>query len=395
MIVKYNPNTFSIQFDTHLPALRMFTPAESPVEKPAPCPECTPQQILSGPPVEPLDRIKNYSEAQFEAFIAEWAYYYLKELSGEYESVARTGGAGDKGRDVIGYVNKKPSIVYDVFQCKHYDAALAPSDIWIELAKLCHHTYTGVLAMPRKYRFVSPKDVGPKLGLLLEKPDELKAGLIKAWQNTTAADPICKRLVAGATVLLDAHLLNHVEAFDFSVVGYKSMEEVVSEHRKTIRHAPRFGGGLVKSCPPDKSPPATPQPDEAVYVEALLAAYRDNLQDNTLDLTTLVKHGRLNQHFVRSRERFYCAETLREFAKDALPDGTTFEAVQDQIYEAIIDIVESDFPCGYSRVKEATKTASLLRVTNHILGSYLKSKSLQGICHQLANAARVEWVRND
>lgn len=373
----------------------MSASAPSPVEKPDPSPECTPQQILLGPPVDPLDRIKLYSEDQFEGFIAEWAFFYLKELSGEYESVARFGGAGDKGRDVIGYVSMAPKVVCDVFQCKHYNNKLAPGDIWIELAKLCYHTYTGILDLPRKYRFVSPTDVGPKLGLMLENPNQLKAGLIKAWGDATVENPICKRLVAGKSVVLDGLLLKHVEDFDFSIVGYKSMEEIVSEHRKTIRHALRFGGGLVKPCPPDKAPPPTPQSHEAVYVDALLAAYRDNLKNDTLDLTTLVRHERLNRHFVRSRERFYCAETLREFAKDALPEGTTFEAVQDQVYEAIIDVVESDFPCGYTRVKEATKTASALHVTNHILGSYLKSKSLQGICHQLANAARVDWVCND
>jgi hypothetical protein len=372
----------------------MSTLKPTSISRPEPRPECTPQEILLGPPIDPLDRIKLYSEDQFEAFIVEWAYFYLKELSGEYESIARFGGAGDKGRDVIAYVTKKPTVVCDVFQCKHYDAALTPSDIWIELAKLCYHTFQRILPVPRSYRFVSPKDVGPKLGLLLEKPEELRSGLIKAWQNTTGSDPICRRLAAGENILLSGRLLSHVQDFDFSIVDYKSMQEVVNEHRKTIRYAPRFGGGLVKPCPPDKVPPSQPEPDEAVYVEALLAAYRDNLRDDTLDSTTLLGNAKFSLHFTRSRERFYCAETLREFAKDTLPEGTTFEAVQDQVYDAVIDVVESEYPCGYTRVKEVTKTAAVLHVTNHPLGSYLKSKSLQGICHQLANIDRVRWVSN-
>jgi hypothetical protein len=368
----------------------------APVDRPDPQPECTPHQILMGPPIDPLDRLKLYSADQFEEFIREWAFFYLQELKAKYVMISRLGGAGDKGRDVVAYVDTSSSPkVCDVFQCKHYDHALYPSDLWLELAKLCYHTHSGIIPVPRAYRFVAPQDVGPEAGLLFEKTDDLRSGLIDAWTDSKSTIP--KKIAAGKHLPLEDALRAYVDAFDFSIVGYKPILEVINEHRSTIRYAPRFGGGLVKPCPPDEVPPPDPSAHETVYVECLLAAYKDNLKDPRLTIELLrseAPHKSLSNHFDRSRERFYCAETLREFAKDSLPEGTTFEAVQDQVYDTIVDIAEANHACGFTRVCEVTKTASSMHVTNHPLGPYLKSKSLQGICHQLANLKRLVWVKH-
>jgi len=102
---------------------------------------CSPEQILTGEYIDPRDRIKLYSDAQFEDFIEEWAFFVLQEQKNEYVRVARFGNAGDKGRDVIGYVDEQASpVVCDVFQCKHYGHPLQPLEFLPELAKLCFHT---------------------------------------------------------------------------------------------------------------------------------------------------------------------------------------------------------------------------------------------------------------
>lgn len=361
------------------------------IEPPAIQSDCTPQQILTGPPIDPIDRIRIYSADQFEDFIKEWAFFYLQKVFGKYDRVMRFGGSGDQGRDIVGYAEPHPSLVCDYFQCKHYDHPLSLSDVLPELAKLCYFTFVGTIPVPRAYRFVAPHDVSAELGRLLEKPADIRAELIEKW-SATSKNTIKRRIISGQDITLANGLLKHVEDFDFSRVGCKPIHELIEEHRQTIRYAPRFGGGLTKPLPADQSPPAEIAPQETRYVEQLLEAYRDNTKDAALALAGLQSLERLFRHFQRSRERFYCAETLREFAKDSLPDGTTFTAVQDQVFDAVIDTVDADHACGLTRLDATTRTAQSLRISNHPLGSYIKPKSLQGICHQLANDDRLKWV---
>jgi hypothetical protein len=98
---------------------------------------------------------------------------------------------------------------------------------------------------------------------------------------------------------------------------------------------------------------------------------------------------------VRSRERFYCAETIREFAKDAVPPEFPFEEVQDSVFDTVIDTAtDLSWPCGLRRLNAVADKAALLTLTSSPYQYYLKPKSLQGICHQLANLGRLKWVHN-
>src|SRR4051794_4022384 len=98
-----------------------------PVVAPEPKKLLSPEQILLGPHIPPLDRLKIMSAEEFEEFIREWAFYFLQRLARKYVQVARVGGAGDMGRDVVCYESKPgPTSVCDVFQCKHYDHPLYP-----------------------------------------------------------------------------------------------------------------------------------------------------------------------------------------------------------------------------------------------------------------------------
>ncbi|MBL8869604.1 MAG: hypothetical protein JNK90_07405 [Planctomycetaceae bacterium] len=366
----------------------MSTTPLPPIAKP-PAPNASLYDILNGPSMDPLKRVASFSDDEFEAFIEEWAYEYLQELSGKYIQVSRYGGAGDKGRDIVCYKSLNP-VKCDVFQCKRYGDPLAPSDAWIELAKLCYNTHKKLIPLPAEYRFVAPHNVGPKLGSLLEDPIKLRSELITQWQNTTVKQPLCSQLISGQKIELKGSLLTYVQKFDFSIVQSKPMHEVVAEFRKTSRYAARFGGGLTKPFPPDKLPPSAPTADELVYVEALLDAYRDHLKLPTLDVSTLPTN--LARHYERSRERFYCAETIREFAKDSLPQPFTYEDVTNSVYDAVVEIEQKPWPCGYTRVNEVITAAGLLTITNSPLSGFLKPKSYQGVCHQLANAKRLKWV---
>ena len=132
--------------------------------------------------MEPQDRIIRYSEAEFENFNREWAFYHKQLQLKRYMQVSKFAGSGDMGGDVVGHIDPPSSGgKLDIYQCKHYDHALYPGDVWSELGKLCYFTFTKEFAVPEEYSFVCPHDVGGELGRLLENPDKLRTRLIAEW----------------------------------------------------------------------------------------------------------------------------------------------------------------------------------------------------------------------
>ena len=344
--------------------------------------------MLYGPPVDAELRIKDYSEDDFEGFIQEWAFFYKQLKEKRYVQVGKFGGAGDKGRDVVGYLDPMGSGGrIDIFQCKHYGHGLQPAEVYVELGKLCYYTFRGAFAVPEHYRFVCPYNVGSDLGLLLENPEDLRAKLIAMWPTHIETEISKKN-----PTKLEGKLLDHVKAFDLKRVGYKPIHEIVEEFRLTTRYAPRFGGGLVIPRSPDKKPPAKIEDHEQRYVEQLIEAYQDH-KDDTVKLDTLAAHPEFETHFARSRERYFCAETLRHDVRDNLPDGVTFEQVQDQVLDAVAEICEDDgHGSGLVRVNAVTNHAGNYAVQDHALKGYVNSKILKGVCHQLANKDKLKWV---
>jgi hypothetical protein len=341
-----------------------------------------PLEIVSGPPIVPTERMKLFSPSDWEGFVNEWA-----SSLGAYGLVERTSGAGDLGCDVIGTVDTAdPASPWDNFQCKHYTGALAPTDIWIELGKLCYYTSRKDYSVPRKYYFVAPRGVGGKLIRLLKKPADLKAGLLAAWDDKCAS-----HITKTGVVALDGALLAHIDTIDFGMFGYIPPLQLVEQHLKTRFFAVRFGLGLPPR-PSTPAPPTVPGAVETRYVEQLFAAYSDNLKRTVSQQAQL--SGRIAGHFSRAREAFYCAEALRNFSRDTLPDGA-FDHLQDQIYEGVVDVCDAPHTCGFTRVVATTVQAANLQITSSALLGRFETQDRHGICHQLANADRLTWVPSD
>lgn len=295
-----------------------------------------PLEIVSGPSIVPTERMKLFSPSDWEGFVNEWA-----SSLGQYGLVERTSGAGDMGCDVIGTVDPSdPNSPWDNYQCKHYDHPLAPGDIWVELGKLCYYTWRGDYTVPRSYRFVAPRGVGGKLARLLKRPAELKAGLLAAWDDKCA-----RQITSATTAALDSALQTHIDTIDFGIFGYVPALQLVEQHAKTRFFAVRFGLGLPPR-PPSPIPPTTLGATETRYVQQLFEAYGDNLSRPITHPGELP--SRLAGHFSRAREAFYCAEALRNFSRDTLPDGA-FDHLQDQIYDGVVDVTETAHACGFNR----------------------------------------------
>jgi hypothetical protein len=301
--------------------------------------------------------------------------------------VRQASGAGDKGRDVVGYIQAiNTAGPWDNYQCKHYDHPLYPSDMWKELAKLCYYTFEKRFSIPRAYYFVAPRGVGPEGLNLLENPKQISSGLVSQWQKGELLK------IAGKVIVLAGELLKYVESFDFSIVKDVSPSLIIDQHRNTRYHAPRFGGGLVR-LPPDKADvPEDIALIEARFVEQLLEAYSDQASKPIANATELAAHPKLKRHFDRQRNYFYLAELLRNFTRDNIPEDGCFERLQDLIYDGVLDTAESDYVNGFERVKETVKAARNLQIDSHPLKECLEGYHRNGVCHQLANDDRLKWV---
>jgi len=342
-------------------------------------------QAQFGHRLPPQQQLILYSPGQWEDFAHEWVHYGLKQL---YLKVERFSGPGDEGIDVAAYTDaKKLDGIWDNYQCKHYDHALQPSDVWAEFGKILWYSCMGSYKAPRQYFFVAPRGAGTKLTALLGNAAKLKAAVLENWDKH-----IRKKITDTQEVALEGKLLDYVEGFDFSIFEAKTSLEIIELHReKCPYHVARFGGGLPER-PEAQLPPDQIAATESRYVSNLLDAYADHTKQQMPTPDALKGWPKLSAHFIRQREAFYYAEGLRVFARDSVPAGT-FESLQEEIYDGIIDVNEADHSDGLTRLTEVMKTARSLELTSNALLMRAKMKDRDGICHQLSNDEWLKWTK--
>lgn len=334
----------------------------------------TPKQIVAG-----------YNSNDWEEFINEWG----QSLKPPYIEVHKVSGPNDKGRDVCGYYGPEPVTAkseWDNYQCKHYNHPLRRTEIWIELGKLCYFTHLGDYSIPKKYRFVSPYDVGPTLHDLLLRPEELREAVINAWAKYCE-----KQIVEGQLIRLEGPLLTYVENFDFGIIGYVPFVEVIKQHSTTVFWTTRFKYA-PPSRPPALVPPEEPEEYEMRYVRQLLDAYGDSDGGSYLAPSDLVSMSTYEKHYRRSRESFYLAETLNRFSRDYFPAGA-FNALKRQVYDGVVEVSEGSHANGYERIRACTNFAAQLGLANSDLSPYAEPGDKKGICHHLANEDKLIWVK--
>ena len=364
-----------------------FTDIEPPASRSVP----NAAQVSAGIPIPPVRLIQILSADEWEEFTEEWLTFHKSR--GAYDSVKRFSGPGDLGLDVVAFETSagfaKP---WDSFQCKHYDHALWPTDVYGEIGKLIYHSFlrtppfNQASRLPSRHVFVAPHGVGITLGRLLRDPSRLKEEVRGSWDSHCVP-----ALGVGVEAPLKDKLLAYFESFDFSIFEDRTAAALVEEHSQTPFHAARFGRGLP-AREETETPPTEPTPAESVYLRKLLSAYGDHLRTSIADSHALAVHSDLKLHFERQRELFFSAEGLRNFARDRTPPRT-FETLQDDIFHGVIDVCESSHADALERVRKTVAAAGQLSVSGNALVGVTRVADKQGICHQLANQDRLEWIR--
>ncbi|MBD8687236.1 MULTISPECIES: ABC-three component system protein [unclassified Rhizobium] len=348
----------------------------------------TAAQIATGIPISPISLIRVLSPSDWEDFTHEWLWYY--ENTGVYSDVNKFSGAGDLGLDLIAFTDPKGfDAPWDSFQCKRYGNALEPGDVFPEVAKIIFHSFTAVPPfnqqerIPRRHVFVSPLGIGITVNRLMKDAARFKTRVRTDW------DKLVPKISSGLNAPLVGELLAWFEGFDFSIFQTVSAVDLIATHKLTGFHAMRFGGGLPPRAPASP-PPLAPSTGESVYIRKLFEAYGDILRKPVASPSDAGLA--LERHYDRQRSLFYSAESLRNFARDRSLKGT-FDALQQDIYNGVIDTCEDDHENGFARVKEVVKEAGRLPARGNALYSVSTVADLQGICHQLANEDRLHWIK--
>lgn len=349
----------------------------------------TAAQVMSGVPIPPVSLLPVLSPDDWEQFTHEWLSYY--KSSKKYQDIKKYAGAGDLGLDLVAFTSAGGfDSTWDSFQCKHYDHALRPGDIYPEIGKIIYHSFKRIPPfnqaerVPRSHVFVCPHGVGITVGRLLKDPDRLKQMVKDNWEKSCVP-----KIQTGLVAPLVDDLLAYFEAFDFSIFSDLTAVDLIETHAKTPFYAPRFGGGLPPISPAEP-PPLMPADAESVYIRKLLDAYSDHLGSSISTADQLDEN--LGRHYERQRVLFYSAESLRNFARDRTPSGT-FEALQEDIYNGVVDVCDGDHVSALERLKATVITAGQVAAGGNALFPVSRVADRQGVCHQLANNDRLDWVK--
>ena len=355
------------------------------VKKPVGIGKRSNHDILTEQPVIAIKKLETVSDDEFEDIVREWVWGYLiKENLSGYIDCKKCAGAGDLGRDVIA-IRSLEGPLWDNYQCKNYGTKISPSQIWGEIGKFLYHAYKKRFKMPQNYYFVSALGPGPDLINYEENPEDFKAKLLENW-DSHCSEKIKKR----TKILLEEELKKFIEGIDFKLFQFIDPQRLIEEHAKTRYHYSRFGGSM-----PDRifssGVPQEVEINEITYVNELLDAYSDN-KKSIINLDNIKSDGTYGAHFDRQRQSFYLADSLNEFSKDAFPEYTNhFESIKEEIHSGVVDVCESAYADGYTRVKMVTQEAKKLQLTSNPLIKFMRLDDREGICHHLITDKKITW----
>jgi ABC-3C protein len=346
----------------------------------------TATQVGSGMAFPVADLIQTFKPEVWEDFTEEWAYSQQKK----YAEIVRYTGAGDMGLDILCFeTTKNFEGPWDNVQCKRYACELKPTQVWVELGKIIYYSFIGEYPPPRNYYFAASKGLGLKLKKLLTKPPELKAKLIENW------DGYCKKKITDTKEIpLEGALLAYLGKFDFSIFKMIPVAQMIRDHANTVFYARRFGTASFPERPPIVPPPNEVQAGESRYVKQLFEAYSERLAVQLSDPSHLTKYPEMEEHFNRSREVFYHAESLRNFPRDSVDPGA-FDAIREEIYHGCVDVYDMDYKDGLTRIRSTVSHAGILSPSCNALCIRVQTQDKQGLCHHLANEGKFIWVKKN
>ena len=326
-------------------------------------------------------QILSLKDDELERFVRDW----VKRKNETYVECAQFSGAGDLGRDVVGFLSKeRHEGDWHNYQCKQYGKPLPTKNGILEIGKILYHAYHGKFTAPTKYFFIAPRGVNRNLETLIFNPSIFREKIISEWDNHCA-----DKIVANQHITLDGGLKIFIENYDFSSVTRMALDDMLNDPHINPVLTKWFGAD--PGTAPKGKVPSVIQDSELPYVEQLVDAYgdRDGVKYASFkEIQAPMNHAK---HLARQRERFHDAEAFKRFYRDNTEKGV-LKMLEDDIYHGVVDACEAGhidkLTCVDAVMKQAATVAVSGSLTNH-----MRVPVKQGFCHHFANENRLRWLR--
>lgn len=158
---------------------------------------------------------------------------------------------------------------------------------------------------------------------------------------------------------------------------------------------PKFKGKIQPDVPEDIAEYELP------YVDALVRVYSEEERTTFSSTADIERYPRHKSHLLRQRRDYYSAEFIRRCMRDVYDaDGIDqFDALEDEVFDGIIDVHERSFPTGKDRLNEVLAHAASLPMdgiwVNHET-DWIRNNVKKGVCHFLVNDRRIRgWLDED
>ncbi|TEW92569.1 hypothetical protein D5R38_06125 [Serratia marcescens] len=330
---------------------------------------------------KPLAIIMNWDDATWEEFIHDWLIECHLE---KYVAHERLGGAGDKGRDVVGFVTDPHDdyYIWHNYQCKFYSSRLKFSEVASEFGKLIYFTMSGDFPVPEKYYFVSPLDLSTSFSELLRNPNALKEKILRTWDKS-----IGHKITSKDVIKLDDDLVKYIQSFSFDIFYSLPLSRILSEIARTPLYFKYFNQIFHARQLPSSTPDYDPK-IESVYVGQLLEVYSEVSPAGRMDLTNLITP--YNRHFSGCRNDFYFASSLSRYMRDSFVEDN-FKVLKSYISSSIESVLYKSYNNSFERCNDILNHASLTNISHPVLSKICEVPDKKGICHHMINDGELQW----
>lgn len=323
--------------------------------------------------------ILQMDDTELEQFCRQW----VERKSGDYVEVKRFGGAGDKGRDVVGFGSpSRHEGDWDNYQCKQYRDKLGKGKGLLAVGKVLYWASQGEFTVPHRFIFVAPKGLNSNLLKLINQPDSFRAEIVAGWDLYCA-----KAIIQNQEIKLEGVMLDVINSYDFSSVSYVDVDDLLADPAAKPLLFELFGEDPGEF--PKGTVPVDVQAHELAYMDALLGAYNDREGGMFATHQDVFNHDEHGEDLRLHRTRFYEAEGFQKFYRDNTSPETIALFWRD-IRLGIHDTLKMPVPDELRRVEAAMSQAANLQPSGP-LARYAYIPVKQGICHHLVNDGVIGW----
>lgn len=144
--------------------------------------------------------------------------------------------------------------------------------------------------------------------------------------------------------------------------------------------------------------PAEITEKEMIYVSAILEAFSEDAGVEITsegELISKSEYSKYKDQLDRYRRDYYNAESIKESLKDTVTkdDAKSFENIEQQTYDAVIDKVEASYKTSYERMTSVLAHVTTVKLASLLDGieGWVGPSEKKGVCHILVNEERIKW----